>query len=157
MTNRYCSQCGSQVAGDDRFCPACGASLTEETRRRHVAVTGEGAASKRLLSPLVLGGIVVAGMLMLAAGLLLREETPLEDVPPTSAAAIPFPNIPRIGLQEARERVQSGEAIFVDVRSAGDYAASHIADAVNVPLGPSALEPAYQDLPVGAELITYCT
>lgn len=157
MTNRFCSQCGSQVAGDDRFCPSCGASLTEETRHRHVAVTGESAASRRLLSPLVLGAIVVAGMLMLAAGLLLREELPLEDIPPTSAVAIPFPSIPRIGLQEAQDRVQSGEAIFVDVRSAEDYAASHIADAVSVPLGPSALDSAYQDLPVGAELITYCT
>ena len=156
MSHRFCPQCGSQVAGDDRYCPSCGALLTKQgdappTRRSRRDPAG------RLLSPFVLGAIVVAGLVLLVAGLFLQQDAPADEGPPAAAANIPFPNVPRTELQEAQDRVERGAAVFVDVRSAEDYAASRIPGAVSVPLGPSALDPAYQDLPVAAELITYCT
>lgn len=156
MANRYCPQCGSLIEGDDRFCPSCGAALAEQTARRPVA-TKRSDTPRQLFSPWVLGAIVLAGLLMLAAGLLLQPDEVAEDVPPTAAPDIPFPTIARTDLQEARDRVQTGQATFVDVRGAEDYATLHIPGALSIPLGASEMDPAYEDLPVSAEIITYCT
>lgn len=156
MPTQYCPQCGAQVSPDDQFCPACGASLDAAAPRR-ATVSSKPRASKQPISPFVLGIIVLAGVLVLAAGLLLNQDDPAVAVTPTVAEAIPFANIARVDLQEAQDRVQAGEAIFVDVRDADDYAESHIPGALSIPLGPSELEAAYQDLPVSVEIITYCT
>lgn len=156
MPDQFCPQCGSQVSADDQFCPACGASLDGAAPRRSQPYSKR-PPSKQPISPFVLGIIVVAGVLMLAAGLFFSQDDPAVAVTPTVAEAIPFANIPRIELQEAQDRVQAGEALFVDVRGADDYAESHIAGALSIPLGPSELDAAYQDLPVSAEIITYCT
>lgn len=156
MANRYCSQCGALIEGDDRFCPSCGAVLAEGTAQRPVA-RKRSDTPRQLFSPWVLGAIVLAGLLMLAAGLLLQPDEGAVDVPPTSAPDLPFPNVARTDLQEAQDRVQAGQAIFVDVRGAEDYAVSHIPGALSIPLGASEMDPAYEDLPVSAEIITYCT
>lgn len=156
MANRYCPQCGALIEGNDRFCPSCGAALAEQTTQRPVA-TNHSDTPRQLFSPWVLGAIVLAGLLMLAAGLLLRPDEGAQDLPPTSAPEIPFPNVARTDLQVAQDRVQAGQAIFVDVRGAEDYAASHIPGALSIPLGAREMDPSYEDLPVSAQIITYCT
>jgi hypothetical protein len=66
--------------------------------------------------------------------------------------------VPRISLEEAKAALDSGAAIFVDVRSAEAYEASHVAGAISISLqeqiepNPTAL-----DLDQDQWIITYCT
>ena len=40
----------------------------------------------------------------------------------------------KVGAEEARERVQKGEAVWLDVRLPSEFQAGHLPDAVNIPL-----------------------
>lgn len=77
--------------------------------------------------------------------------------------SIPYPEVPRISLADAKARFEAGIAFIVDVRSQEDYAAAHIPNAVSLPLADlstssrQVLETRYGDLPQDAEIITYCT
>jgi rhodanese-related sulfurtransferase len=78
------------------------------------------------------------------------------DVPDEhDAAGLPYPDVPRISVNETKERLDSGIAIVIDVRSAQEYAEAHIPSALSIPLDE--LQSRYQELPPDAEIITYCT
>ena len=158
MAVKYCPQCGEAVSADDRFCPACGTALTEEIASGRAMTR---APSKLPVAIAVLAGI---GVLLIMAGFLLNgdgadvvAESPA--VPQTARPEndLPFPDIPRIALDEAVAQQMAGEAVFVDVRESADYAEAHIPDALSIPLGETALDPAYQELPEDATIVTYCT
>lgn len=68
---------------------------------------------------------------------------------------VPYPEVPRIPLAEAKARYDAGTALFVDVRSQGEYETAHIRNAISLPLAN--LDARYQELPRDAEIITYCT
>ena len=68
---------------------------------------------------------------------------------------IPFPDVPRLALADAKARFDDGSALFVDVRDLDAYAAAHIPNSLSLPLGE--IESRYQELPKDAEIITYCT
>lgn len=70
-------------------------------------------------------------------------------------AGLPYPTIRRISVTEAKERLENGSAIIVDVRGAEEYAESHIANARSLPL--SDLQSRYRELAPNSEIITYCT
>lgn len=72
----------------------------------------------------------------------------------TSSEEIPHPEVPRIALAEAKAKVDSGDAIFVDVRTAPEYGDSHPTGAISLPL--SELDARYQELPRDKEIITIC-
>jgi len=76
---------------------------------------------------------------------------PQPDVPLTEAG------IPRVSVEEARAALESGAAIIVDVRSADAYAVSHIAGAVNIPLGEIETNPTGLNLDTEQWIVTYCT
>lgn len=173
MPTQFCPQCGSQVDEHDRFCPSCGAALAEDSVDTPHRPTAPKSVQRSTgpLSPWIIGAIVVAGLVLLGAGIFLRNQAPAEPilptaggaeptvaaVQPTAASAIPFPDIPRIALQEAQERVQNAGAIFVDVRGEEQYADEHIPGALSIPLGRDDLDPAYRELDPNAEIIIYCT
>ena len=71
---------------------------------------------------------------------------------PTPAALL---EVSRIGLEESKTAFDSGQAVFVDVRSATPYAASHIPGALSIPLAE--LEPRIAELDPDQWIITYCT
>ncbi len=109
---------------------------------------------------LLLGG---AGLLVVALVLVAianrpstpaTAEAPVATVPSTSSENIPYPEVPRIPLAEAKAKVDSGEAIFVDVRTAAEYADFHPKGAISIPL--SELADRYQELPRDKEIITIC-
>lgn len=61
----------------------------------------------------------------------------------------------RASLQDAKTAFDNSEALFVDVRSSGEFASSRIPDAVSIPLADIAgNEPAVEK---GALIYTYCT
>ena len=74
-----------------------------------------------------------------------------EDLPQTEA------EVPRVTIEEAKAAFDSGEAIIVDVRSAGAYEISHIPGAINIPLGEIEANPTGLDLNKDQWIITYCT
>jgi rhodanese-related sulfurtransferase len=62
-----------------------------------------------------------------------------------------FEQVPLDGLQE---RLQTGQAILVDVRPALEYQADHLPGAISMPLSELALR--MHEIPPGKEVIAYC-
>ena len=101
---------------------------------------------------LAIGG----GLLLIVAAFMLATQNPTAT--PTPVAAFEeetYPEIPRVSLDEAKAALDSGSAIFVDVRSAEAYQASRIAKAINIPLAE--LESRLGELDPNQWIITYCT
>ena len=159
MATKYCPQCGEGVSAEDRFCPTCGAAVAPAGGRP------ASAARPRSKVPIALAALAAIGLLLILGGLLLDggdEPQAVVDPPAVPQSErpeenLPFPDVPRIALDEAAAGQAHGEAIFVDVWDPADYAESHIAGALSIPLTDTALDPAYQELPEDAEIITYCT
>ena len=63
--------------------------------------------------------------------------------------------ISRVSPQGAKAAFDSGEALFVDVRSASSYAAGHIPGALSIPL--IEIEARLSELDPDQWIITYCT
>ncbi|MBL8091430.1 MAG: rhodanese-like domain-containing protein [Anaerolineales bacterium] len=66
-------------------------------------------------------------------------------------------DVPRISIIEAKAAVESGEAIFVDVRSAQSYAELHAKDAISIPLDVFEANINSVALEKTDWIITYCT
>ncbi len=102
-----------------------------------------------------------AGLLLIISGILLalNRDQPapsLTSVPDEhDEGGIPYPEVPRIPLDEALVRYEAADALFIDVRDQDDYEAAHIPGALSLPLAE--LETRYRELPRQAELLTYCT
>lgn len=63
-------------------------------------------------------------------------------------------DVPRIGIAEAKAKLDAGEAIMVDVRSAAAYEFSHIAGALSMP-GTEVAQHIHE-LDKGKLIILYC-
>ncbi len=68
---------------------------------------------------------------------------------------IPYPEVPRVSLVDAKAQYDANTAIFVDVRSTDEYETSRIPGAVSLPLDE--LQANYQELPTDALIFLYCT
>jgi len=111
-------------------------------------------------SPIVLAAI--GGVVLVLAGFVLLMNNNRPAPPPApeitdyhDEQGIPYPDVPRIPAAEAKTRYDAGTALFVDVRSQGEYDTAHVANAISLPLAD--LESRYRELPQDAEIITYCT
>ena len=162
MATQVCGQCGAQLIPGARFCRVCGAKTNPSPSRsskRPRSRRRSQAPRRRILTPFTL--VAAGSLLLLAVGLLflLDQERPApaaSTLPDThDEEGIPYPEVPRIPLAEAKARFDSGTAIFVDVRTQGEYETAHIPNAISLPLAD--LEVRYQELPRDAEIITYCT
>jgi 3-mercaptopyruvate sulfurtransferase SseA len=68
---------------------------------------------------------------------------------------IPESEVPRVSLEEALTAYQDGSAVFVDVRAASSYEASHIPGALSLPVAE--IETRFNELDPNHWIITYCT
>jgi len=101
---------------------------------------------------LAIGG----GLLLIVAAILLAtQNTPATPTPAAPFEEETYPEIPRVPLDEAKAALDSGSAIFIDVRSAKTYQASHVAGAINIPLAE--FETRLGELDPNQWIITYCT
>jgi 3-mercaptopyruvate sulfurtransferase SseA len=66
-----------------------------------------------------------------------------------------LPEVERVSLEDARMALDSGSAVFVDVRDAFDYAEAHIPEALSIPLAQ--LDDQVTELNPSDWIITYCT
>lgn len=97
-----------------------------------------------------LGVLLVLGMLVWQ---IVRSAQTTGSV--TADPNMPFPEIERVTLADSKAAFDSGEAVFLDVRSPDAYNASHIPGAINIPV--SELESRAAELDPNEWIITYCT
>ncbi len=65
-------------------------------------------------------------------------------------------DVPRIGLEQLKEKLDAGaDIVIVDVRSKEDFDGGHIPGAVSIPWQQE-MEAHYTELPRDKETITYC-
>ena len=105
--------------------------------------------------------LVFGGILLVMAGLLFvsrsvpQAQTNNPSQISDSHEEETYPEIPRISLGESKTAFDAGTAIFLDVRDAASFAASHIPGAVNIPTAE--LPSRWSELEKGQWYITYCT
>ena len=111
-------------------------------------------APNRML-PLLL--IIGGAVLVVAVVIYIAINSPTTTAPQatSSSITIPFPDVTRATLDEAKQAFDSQSAIIVDVRDTGSYAAEHISGAINIPLAE--IETRINELPKDSWIITYCT
>jgi 3-mercaptopyruvate sulfurtransferase SseA len=63
--------------------------------------------------------------------------------------------VQRVSIEESKAAFDSGEAVFLDVRSESSYAANHIPGALSMPL--SEVQTRIGELDPNQWIITYCT
>jgi 3-mercaptopyruvate sulfurtransferase SseA len=103
-----------------------------------------------------IGGVAIALVLVVIYWATARPPAIVGDFPPIhNEEGYPFPDVPRITVQEAKARFDAGNVIFVDVRSEGQYNAERIPGAILVPINE--FETRYREVPQNTEIITYCT
>jgi hypothetical protein len=118
-----------------------------------------------LLIPIIVGVVVVA--LVIGAIAFLENGRNSSAAQPSDGLAqgntaqalntnsIPYPNVPRVSLEDTQDKLAQGQAILVDVRSKASYDKSHAEGAISVP--EEEIEARKDELPRDKELILYCT
>jgi hypothetical protein len=76
-------------------------------------------------------------------------------VTPVASPAIPYPEIKRISLEDAKAAYDQGSAIFIDVRGEPYYSESHIPGALSITYDELASR--IGELDKKALIIAYCT
>ena len=101
--------------------------------------------------------LMVVGALLAIAVLVMVLQPGASDPSTTglSNQQIPYPEVQRVSLNDARQALDENQAVFLDVRSSDAYAAGHIPGAINIPLDE--LETRLAELDPNEWIITYCT
>lgn len=99
--------------------------------------------------------VIGSGLALIVAALILASQnnTPAPTQP--FVADIPYPEIERVSLTDAKAALESGSAVILDVRSADAFAGQRIAGSVNIPLAE--LGARLGELDPNQWIITYCT
>jgi hypothetical protein len=85
-------------------------------------------------------------------GQLCADETPAAV---DNEEGIPFPEVARVAVADAKARADAGNALFVDVRDEDSFAQAHIPGSVLIPLNE--IEAQGSNLPIDRDIILYCT
>ena len=110
---------------------------------------------KRSLLPVLL---ISAGVLVLVAvlvGIFLLPGDDQASLPEASNPDIPFAQISRVDVATAKNALDAGQAVIVDVRDRVYYDEMHAAGAISIPL--SELEVRLGELDADEWIILYCT
>jgi len=114
---------------------------------------------KRKNFPVVL--LVSGGALLIIAALMLvsRSTQPTQSISTSqisdSHVDETHPEIERISLVNSKSAFDAGTAIFLDVRDAESFAASHLPGAINIPTAE--LSSRLSELDPDQWYVTYCT
>jgi hypothetical protein len=99
-----------------------------------------------------LGAVLVVVVLIYFA---LSGTSAPANTPTASQPGIPYPEINRVPLLDAKKAYDNQSALFLDVRSESSYETSHIQGAKNIPADK--LEESLNQLDPNQWIITYCT
>ena len=81
--------------------------------------------------------------------------TPGSTLQAQPTSSIPYPNVPRISVQEAQDKLGQGQAVLIDVRSKSSYDKAHAKGALSIP--EQEIDARLNELPHDKEIILYCT
>jgi 3-mercaptopyruvate sulfurtransferase SseA len=85
--------------------------------------------TRRPIALLLIGFLLMAG-----AVVLFLSDLGVDRAAAPAGDTIPFPEIARTSLADAREAYETGSVVFLDVRTAGEYAQSRIPGSTNIPM-----------------------
>jgi hypothetical protein len=115
-----------------------------------------------MLSPAIpaAAGLVVVAIVL---GMILSIEKPptrgtdraVSTARALPTSSIPYPEVPRVSVDEAIAKLEAGSALLVDVRSKESYARAHASGAVSIP--EAELGTRLRELPQDQEILLYCT
>ena len=139
--------------------------MSKKTRGLHDKARTKRQGSSSYVIPIIVGAVV----LTIIVGVVLSAENkqPAQTGSPGQAliqtstpqaqgiAPIPYPDVPRMPLQEAQAKLEQGQAILIDVRTKQSYDAGHAAGALSIPEAEMAAR--LSELPRDKEIILYCT
>ena len=106
--------------------------------------------NRKILLELVVGASIITAALAACTA-----STPQPQSEPDTPAEVVPQAIQRVTLEESKLAYDRGAAVFLDVRSASSYTASHIPGALSIPL--TELEARLGELDPHQWIITYCT
>lgn len=87
---------------------------------------------RRSRLPYILMSVGVILVVVAAGALILSRPSSPDLQQPLTQASIPFPEIPRVSLVDAKAALDSGSAVFLDVRDARSYSQGHIPGALSI-------------------------
>ena len=99
---------------------------------------------------LVVGAIAVAALVAFA---LFRQ--PATPKPTATTQEPELAPVPRTPLAQAKQKIDGGSVLVIDVRDVDSYTASHIPGAIQIPL--ARIEGEVNYLPRTKPILTYCT
>ena len=110
--------------------------------------------------PIVVGIVLVVVILGIVFSLGSWRSSPADSAAnptalPLSTRPIPYPEVPRISVQQAREQLAQGEILMVDVRSRASYDSQHIEGALSLP--EDEIESRLDELDRERTIVLYCT
>ena len=114
-----------------------------------------GENNKRPIFPIIL---IIAGLMILVgalAGTFLFSDANDQPGGINPDAGMPFPQIQRVDLSDAKRAFDDGSAVFVDVRGQTFYQNGHIPGALSIPLNQ--MEDRLEELNQDDWIILYCT
>jgi hypothetical protein len=135
--------------------------MSNKRKRRSRTSTGKSKRESKRASSMAIPIIVAAVVLVIIAGAVLsigtrQPATASQEVSTPQAQAtnpIPFPDVARITVEETIDKLESGHAVLVDVRSKSSYDTLHAEGAVSVP--ENEIETRGDDLPRDVDLVLY--
>ena len=110
--------------------------------------------------PIVVGVVLVIVVFGVLLSLDSWRSAPAESAAnptalPMATLPIPYPDVPRISVQDARKDLSAGEIVMVDVRSETSYDALHIEGAISIP--ENQIESRLDELDRESNIVLYCT
>ncbi|MDO9086751.1 MAG: rhodanese-like domain-containing protein [Anaerolineaceae bacterium] len=99
--------------------------------------------------------ILIGGLMLLVAVIVLFTQSRQSAQSPTQNANIPFPEVERVSVQDAKAALDAGTAVFVDVRGDDLYNTGHIPGALSI--AENEMESRFTELNPNDWIITYCT
>ena len=106
------------------------------------------------LTPILLiaaGAILIIG----SAAWFVFSSRGLAQPKPTVAEDIPYPEVPRISVKDAKAALDIGNAVFVDARGEPFFSEGHIPGAIS--MTSDEVMDRLSELDPSAWIITYCT
>ena len=124
--------------------------------KRNKPLTNKPLTNKRTLSAPVL--LILFGAVLIVAVLVYLAVSGGQTAEVTGGSSnsnIPYPEVKRISLDDAKNAYDGKTAVFVDTRTESSYLDSHITGALNIP--SDQVESSLDKLDPQQWIITYCT
>ncbi|MGD9050000.1 MAG: rhodanese-like domain-containing protein [Anaerolineae bacterium] len=139
--------------------------MSKKKQRRSTHRRTQKKKGPSLVIPIVVGVVVVAivigAIALLETGRSRSSARAGEDPAQGNTAqalntsSLPYPDVPRISLEETQNKMALDQAILVDVRSKASYDKSHAEGAISIP--EAEMGARVDELPDDKDIILYCT